>query len=328
MRVLPAIVPRLAPELYDPTLGLIGDSQVMESLRTVIRKVAASNRPVLVTGPTGSGKELAVSAIHKLGAHADEPLIDVNCSALPDNLMESQLFGHERGAFTGADRTHQGTLQAVGQGTLFLDEIAELPLDLQAKLLRVLETRRYQPVGSTRTLWFQGRIVCATHVDLAGQVEAGAFREDLYYRLNVLEIQVPSLDDRRSDIPALVEHFSATQGARLAFSEEAIATLMQAAWPGNVRQLRNAIDRLAVFAPPGMITRETIHSILSLRPKEGPGAALRRLAREILRIEAGDKLKLLEGTLVEEALLLAEGNKSAAARLLGVHRKVIERRVA
>ncbi len=328
MRVLHSIQALPAVTTEDPSLGLVGQSDALERLRLAIRKVAASDRPVLVTGPTGSGKELTVQAIHRLGAYPEEPLIDLNCSALPDNLMESQLFGHERGAFTGADRQQEGTLSTVGRGTLFLDEIAELPLDLQAKLLRVLETRRYRPVGSTRTITFQGRIVCATHVDLAARVEAGTFREDLYYRLNVLELQVPGLEERRDDIPALIEHFMEGQNACLSFSEEAIRVLMHAAWPGNVRQLRNAIDRLVVFAPPGVVTRETINATLSLRSKEGPTNALRRLAREVLQTDAGDKLKLLESTLVEEALSMAKGNKSAAARLLGVHRKVIERRLA
>jgi DNA-binding NtrC family response regulator len=312
----------------DLDLGLVGESKAMEALRANIRKVAASDRPVLVTGPTGAGKEVAVAAIHALSPAAGAPFLDVNSSALPSNLVESQLFGHERGAFTGADRAQEGALSIVGRGTLFLDEIAELPFELQAKLLRVLETRRFRPVGSAQSRAFEGRVICATHVDLPARVEAGTFREDLYYRLNVLEIRVPGLEERREDIPALIDHFAARQTTPLIFSDEARRTLAGAAWPGNVRQLKNAIDRLAVFAPPGIVTRETVTTILSLKPASGPCASLRRLAREILQIEGDDKLKMLEGTLVEEALLMARGNKSAAARLLGVHRKVVERRVA
>jgi DNA-binding NtrC family response regulator len=299
----------------------------MRKLRALVEKVALSDRPVLVTGPTGSGKELTVMSIHELGPTPAGPLVDLNCGAFPAALIESQLFGHERGAFTGAERKHDGFFTTVGSGTLFLDEIAELPLDLQAKLLRVLESRTFRPLGAAASQRFDGRVIAATHVDLTERVAEGRFREDLYYRLNVLELRVPSLEERREDIPALLAHFISTQSRPLSFADDAMDLLMHAPWPGNVRQLRNLVDRIAVFAPDGPVSAETVESLLLPRAQKGGDEPLRKLVREVLKSDAPDKFKLMEGTLVEEALLLAQGNKSAAARLLGVHRKVVERRL-
>jgi DNA-binding NtrC family response regulator len=298
----------------------------MQVLREMIARVAVCDRPVLVTGPTGSGKELAVSAIHALGPNPEAPLLDLNCSAFPAALIESQLFGHERGAFTGADARHDGFFEAVGKGTLFLDEVAELPLELQAKLLRVLETRAFRPVGATANRRFAGRVVAATHVDLEARVAAGRFREDLVYRLNVLEVRVPALEERREDIPALVAHFAASQARPLTFTEAAIEWLRDARWPGNVRQLRNLVDRVGVFAPDGPITPEIVGRFASRDHARPADMGLSNLVRDVLRRSEPDKLALVEGALVEEALRLSDGNKTAAARLLGVHRKVVERR--
>ncbi len=308
--------------------GLVGSSPVMERLRERLARVATSDRPVLVTGPSGSGKEVVVRALHALGAAPEEPLFDVNCGALPEALVEALLFGHERGAFTGADRKSSGYLSAVGRGTLFLDEVAELPLPLQAKLLRVLETRRYRAVGGTTEARFDGRVVAATHADLGQRVKSGRFREDLFHRLNVLVIDCPSLDERRSDIPALVAHFARDQPREIRFSEGAMRKLAGANWPGNLRQLRNLIDRLAVFCDEDPITENAVARELGASPAEG-AASLRDLAlRAIESGGSGDRLEAMERALVEEALRLAQGNKSEAARLLGVHRKRIERRVA
>ncbi|NVJ25526.1 MULTISPECIES: sigma-54-dependent transcriptional regulator [Myxococcus] len=309
--------------------GVVGTSEAMKRLLSVVRRVALSDRPALVTGPTGSGKELVARALHTLGPRPDAPWLDVNCGAIPEFLMESQLFGHERGAFTGAERRQEGLLSAVGPGTLFLDEIAELPLSLQAKLLRVLETGAYRRVGSTEDLVFQGRVVAATHADLEERVKQRGFREDLYYRLAVLEVQVPALDERREDIPALLAHFVTRQRRRLQFSEEAVAVLTRASWPGNVRQLRTLVDRLTVFAEEDHVTPETLAQLPGRErrgiPTEDP---VKQLARSILRLpEIGDRLLHVEQALIAEAMTLAEGNKSAAARLLGVHRKAIERRL-
>ncbi len=305
---------------------LIGSSRHMQVLSQRIERVALSDRPVLVTGPTGSGKELVVRAIHALGRNPQDPVIDLNCGALPAALIESQLFGHEKGAFTGADKKHDGFFTTVGTGTLFLDEIGELPLELQAKLLRVLESRTFRPVGGNHNLEFRGRVVAATHVDLPKRVQAGEFREDLYYRLNVLELAVPSLAKRAEDIPELVSHFSEALERPLTFTEDAISLLQNSEWPGNVRQLRNTIDRISVFAPAGPVNAEVMKEIINLEDSKDPTDSIKLLARRVLNREGDDKLKLMEGALVEEALELAEGNKSAAARILGVHRKVVERR--
>nr|BDT38648.1 sigma-54 dependent transcriptional regulator [Myxococcus sp. MH1] len=310
--------------------GMVGASAAMTRLLSVVRRVALSDRPALVTGRTGAGKELVARALHTLGPRPAEPWLDVNCGAIPESLMESQLFGHERGAFTGADRRQDGLLTAVGTGTLFLDEIAELPLSLQAKLLRVLETGVFRRVGpAAEELRFQGRVVAATHADLEERVQQRAFREDLYYRLAVLEVQVPSLEERREDIPALLAHFVGRQSRQLRFTPEAMDVLVRASWPGNVRQLRTLVDRLTVFAEDDLVTPEALSQLPGRERRDvATEDPVKQLARAILRLpEQGDRLAHVEQALITEAMLLAEGNKSGAARLLGVHRKAIERRL-
>jgi DNA-binding NtrC family response regulator len=239
-------------------LGLVGTSRVMDHLRETIRRVSRSDRPVLVVGPTGSGKELVVRAIHAQGDRARDPLVDVNCGAIPEPLMESFLFGHERGAFTGATRRQEGSLTLVRQGTLFLDEIAELPLALQTKLLRVFETRRFTAVGSAVVKDFAGRLVAATHASLEQRVATHRFREDLFYRLNVLTVRVPGLDERIDDIPLLAEHFCRQQARPLHLASGAIDLLCAVPWRGNVRQLRNLIDRVAVFCEAEVVSPELL----------------------------------------------------------------------
>jgi DNA-binding NtrC family response regulator len=305
---------------------LVGSSASMERLRGDLRLVALSDRPVLVTGPTGAGKEAVVRALHALGASPEALFLDVNCAAIPEALMESQLFGHEKGSFTGADRRTNGYLAAVGRGTLFLDEVAELTLPLQAKLLRVLETRVFRPLGSTVERSFHGRVVAATHRDLIERVQQGAFREDLYYRLNVIELHVPPLHDRPEDIPLLVAHFLRSQPRRLHFTAAAQEAMMRMRWPGNVRQLRNLIDRLLVFAEHDTITLDELERVSGTKLASAE-ETLRRVAREVLQLPITARLSAMQSVLVEEALIATDRNKSAAARLLGVHRKVIERRV-
>jgi DNA-binding NtrC family response regulator len=305
--------------------SIVGTSIPIEALRERIRRVATSDRPVLVRGPSGSGKELVVREIHALGPTPDAPLYDVNCAALPETLVESYLFGHERGAFTGADRRMPGALGAVGNGTLFLDEIAELSAPMQAKLLRVLETKRYRSVGSTREQLFEGRIVAATHADLEGRVKLGRFREDLFHRLDVLVVRVPPLEARREDIPPLVAHFAKDAPRELRFTESALALLTSAEWPGHVRQLRNVVDRIAVLHEDDPVTEATVIAELGVGQ---PHPELPLLARAVITHGTSDRLELMERVLVEEALRMARGNHSEAARLLGVHRKRIARRVA
>lgn len=308
---------------------LRGSSAAMQRLCGLIRRVATSERPVLVNGPTGSGKELVVREIHRLSTRRAAPFLDLNCAAIPDSLMEAQLFGHERGAFTGAERRREGYLAAVGEGTLFLDELAELSLSLQARLLRVLETRTYRRLGSMALEEFRGRIVAATHADLEERVQQGRFREDLLYRLNVLVVKVPSLEERRDDIAELAQHFASSQPRPIRLSEEALRVLSRASWPGNVRQLRNAIDKVAVLADEPEVTARTLRELLDLcAPPSTSVTPLDELAASILRLEVEDKLTAIRNALVLEALRQAHGNKAQAARLLGVHRKVVERRLS
>jgi DNA-binding NtrC family response regulator len=316
------------PDAEPVTGRLVGVSAAMVQLRETIRRAAVSDRPALVTGPTGSGKELVVEALHTLGAHPDHPLLDLNCGAIPEALMESQLFGHAKGAFTGADRDQQGYLTLVKQGTLFLDEVAELPAMLQSKLLRVLETGVFRPVGSSTQNRFEGRVVAATHADLAERVSAGRFREDLFYRLNVLVVRVPPLAERREDIPALVAHFCRGQKRPLRFTEQALALLAGATWPGHVRQLRNLIDRVAAFADDDQVTPEALGPFMSESPASNTNAdVLQSAAQRILRLPIENKIDAIEEALVTEAVRLSDGNKSGAARLLGMHRKAVSRRL-
>jgi DNA-binding NtrC family response regulator len=306
---------------------MVGASAAMRALHQRILRVGRSSRPVLVVGPTGCGKEVCAAAIHRAGASPRAPLVDVNCGALPGGLAESQLFGHERGSFTGADRYQPGFFEAVGDGTLFFDEIGELPLGQQVTLLRVLETGRFRPLGAHADLPFRGRVVAATHRDLSALVIKGAFREDLFFRLNVLVLAVPALVERREDIPALLAHFAGCQPVPVRFTSEAVEALVRAPWPGNVRQLRNVVDRLAVFAEGELVTLDLLRATGALDPVASQAEPLERLARSILALSFPDKLGAIERALVSEALQRADGNKSAAARLLGIDRKAFERRL-
>jgi DNA-binding NtrC family response regulator len=311
-----------------PLTGLVGTSQVMDRLRETLRRVALSDRPALIVGPTGAGKEVVARTLHALGPNPDAPLLEVNCGAFAENLIESELFGHEKGAFTGADQKKPGYFSSVGKGTLFLDEIAELPMSLQTRLLRVLESGRYRPVGANaQEQRFEGRVVAATHADLLERVREKRFREDLYFRLNVLMVKVPALDEHREDIPALLAHFLKQQRRPLTFTPAAVELLMQQSWSGNVRQLRSLIDRIAVMSDSDTVTPEVIGQMTDTAVVSAHDQ-LRALARTALVLPiAGDRLDALGSALIDEAMTMCAGNKSAAARVLGVHRKVVERRL-
>ncbi|MCK6550983.1 sigma-54 dependent transcriptional regulator [Myxococcota bacterium] len=310
---------------------LMGSSERMAKLRADVARVAASDCPVLVTGPTGSGKELVVRAIHA-ASRPGEPLREVDCGAIPGSLMESELFGHQKGAFTGANEDKAGLFRAVGRGTLFLDEIAELELPLQAKLLRVLECRRFRAVGALDDQPLAGRIVAATHANLEARVAERLFRQDLLYRLKVLVVHVPALDEHREDIPELVAHFLAQQPRKLTLTREAMALLVSRRWPGNVRELRSVVHRLVVYADGAEVGPELVHLALDESPPcpcAPPNVPLTddELVDRLLEMPGADKLDLVERLLIERAMVRAGGNQSAAARLLGVHRKVVERRI-
>jgi DNA-binding NtrC family response regulator len=318
----------------DPTLGLVGTSVAMQNLRALIHRVATANSqepvPILILGPTGSGKELVAQAIHRLGPHPSDPFFDLNCGAIAETLIDDQLFGHVRGAFTDATRDQDGYFALARRGTLFLDEVAELSPALQAKLLRVLETRRFRPVGPTaREQSFQGRIVAATHVDLKERIRQGRFREDLFHRFNVLFIRVPPLSEHLEDIPALVQHFASKHRKPLHFTQQAIELLCRRSWPGNVRELRNAVDRLAILADSERIDAETIERYLPLDLEgtsgEGLSRILKQVAQKLLALPIKDKIDTITRALVLEAVEQAEGNNTKAGKLLGCHRRTVER---
>ena len=237
------------------------------------RRVAAADSTVLIVGETGTGKELLARAIHDASARAKAPFVSINCSALPEHLLESELFGHEKGAFTGALTKHVGLFQAADGGTLFLDEIGDMPLPLQAKLLRVLQDFQVRPVGSTQSVAIDVRVISATHRQLQRQVDAGEFREDLYYRLNVVPLRLPALRERREDIPLLVEHFLAglsdeDAAGRKRFAPAAMDYLVAARLPGNVRQLKNVVEQCVVFNPSGIIPLGLVSEALGGQPDE------------------------------------------------------------
>src|SRR3954469_13088895 len=234
--------------------GLVGRSRVMRELFQLLETVAATSSTVLITGETGTGKELAARAIHHNSPRRANRFVAINCSAIPETLLEAELFGHARGAFTGAVGTRQGRLEQAHKGTLFLDEVATMSPALQAKLLRVLQEREFERVGDAHTIKIDVRVIAATHSDLTRMVAEGTFREDLFYRLNVIPVGLPALRDRRDDIPLLVQHFLEKLGAEqipprhMTMSQEALRRLMSYAWPGNVRQLENVVERALAFS--------------------------------------------------------------------------------
>jgi Nif-specific regulatory protein len=295
---------------------LIGDSKPMQELKSKITRIARATGCVLVRGESGVGKELVARAVHRASARSDRPMLSVNCAAIPRDLMESQLFGHKKGSFTGADADHAGLFQQAHTGTLFLDEVGEMTLDGQAKLLRILEGHPFLPVGATKEVTADVRVIAATNRDLRDFVREGKFREDLYYRLSVFELYIPPLRDRGSDIELLVnhflDHFKRQQGRpSLAFSPDAKDKLLGYAWPGNVRQLRNVIDSAVVMSEGSIILPDD----LGLRDATSADQL------ESLRLD------FWERKLIVEALKRTDGNVPEAARLLGVGRATIYRKI-
>ncbi|HZZ11566.1 MAG TPA: sigma-54 dependent transcriptional regulator [Paraburkholderia sp.] len=320
---IPAVVPFAADKVDSG--ALVGAAPAFRQLVRMIDRVAPTDHPLLIIGPTGSGKELVARRVHAHSQRQDQPFVDVNCGAIPENLVEAELFGHVKGAFTGAADHRLGLFQQVGKGTLLLDEIGELPLALQPKLLRVLETRTFRPIGSSTSLHFEGRVVAATHRDLRERAREGSFREDLFYRLAVFVLAVPGLEQRVEDIPALVTHFASQHRRRLEFSPAAIRRLGQHAWPGHIRQLRNLISQLSVLAENTLIDVDALEPFLA-NETFGP-VSRASLADMLLQLDGRDKLAAAEDLLIERALERTGRNKSAAAALLGVGRKTIERRL-
>jgi DNA-binding NtrC family response regulator len=292
--------------------ALVGDSTPMRTVKTLIRKVGPTRSNVLIVGESGTGKELVARALHATGADPDAPFLAVNCAAIPNDLLENQLFGYVRGAFTGADRDRTGLFAAAGQGTVFLDEIGELPLVTQAKLLRAIETKEVLPVGATRSIAIGARVLAATNKDLAAEVDGGRFRADLYYRLNVVSIGLPPLRDRREDIPDLVAVLIARHAGRMGrpaagVDGAVIRGLSAAAWRGNVRELDNALERAMILADAPVLTPADFPAELMGEPADTGDADDLRTA-----------LDRFERAHVRRVLDLCGGDKREAARRLGL----------
>lgn len=309
---------------------LLFASQVMDSLMKQIRRVAPADVAVLISGESGTGKELIARALHDLSPRWDKPLVTVDCGAIPADLMESELFGHARGAFTGAHAAFAGRIRAAAAGSLFLDEIGELPLPLQPKLLRVLETKTVQPLGESRSVPVDFRLICATNRDLTAAVEAGRFREDLYYRLEVVHLMVPPLRERPEDIPVLWEHFTRLHGAEnVRSSPELMDLLARRPWPGNVRELKNLSQRLLVLRRGDLLSANDLTRVTAwpVGRQTGPvdtegGAAGAEIPLGPLP-DAGLSLPELEKEVIRRVLVRCEGNKSRAAAYLGIPRHVL-----
>ena len=302
----------------DPNEIIIGNSQPMQEVYKTVGRVARSDATVLITGETGTGKELVATVLHRSSSYRAGQLVKVNCAALPETLLESELFGHEKGAFTGAVNQRKGRFEMANKGTIFLDEVGEMTLSTQKKLLRVLQEREFDRVGGSVPVKVDTRVISATNKVLPQEVESGRFREDLYYRLNVISIYLPALRDRLDDVPLLVEHFLSKHRASAGsgpsrISQDAMRTLMEYDWPGNVRQLENAIERAAVLSQGGVITED--HIDLS-------GADSRRFVDVAQQIRKGTTLRDLLGDVerqaLSEALTQTDGDRVAAASLLGL----------
>jgi two-component system response regulator GlrR len=300
---------------------IVTRSTLVEDLLAKAQRVAAGDASVLIQGDSGSGKELLARAIHRASPRANHPFIAINCGAIPETLLESELFGHTKGSFTGAIADQPGLFVAANKGTLFLDEIGDMPLALQVKLLRVIETREVRPIGATRSMPFDVRIISATHRDLAQEKENGTFREDLYYRLNVVNLKLPALDERPEDISLLAEHFLGKLAPRYgreksAFSPEALELLVKAKWPGNVRQLYNVVEQSIALCPTEIIPRTFVEQAIQVEMHEMTSFedARKRFERDYLtRI-----LKLTKGS-VTQAAKLARRNRTEFYKLLQRH---------
>jgi sigma-54 specific flagellar transcriptional regulator A len=339
---------------------IVGAAPAMAALRTIVRQVAPSEASVLLTGPSGSGKEVFARAIHAQSKRAGKPFVAVNCGAIPRDLLESVLFGHEKGSFTGAHAQHKGRFEEADGGTLFLDEIGDMPAEMQVKLLRVLEERAVQRVGGRGQIAVDVRIVAATHRDIDAAIDSGAFREDLFYRLAVFPVEIPGLAERLGDIPLLVNHFLSQQPGRrqaVAFSAEAYARMAEHGWPGNVRELRNFVDRANVMFAGRTIGADEAGALLVRRGRVGAietralwaateveavdAAAGEPVDEEVVpirtrspsapppQVNAGapvalkERLAEIERRYIEQALTVSGGVIADAARMLSLQRTTL-----
>jgi len=300
---------------------IITRNQAMKEVMQQAKMVAATDARVLITGESGTGKELLAQAIHKASDRRNKPFVAINCSAMAENLLESELFGHEKGAFTGATRSHEGLFQAAEGGTLMLDEIGDMPMRLQVKLLRVLQESQIRPVGSTEAKQIDVRVISATHRDLQALMGQGGFREDLYYRLNVVNIRLPTLDERREDIPLLVAHFlqqisRESDQERKVYAPEAVEMLVTAEWPGNVRQLYNVVRQNVALSRSPVISGELVQQ--SLGEHAGKLASFSDARDEFTRNYLSQILQITMGN-VSQAARLAKRNRTDFYKLLARH---------
>lgn len=306
--------------------NIVGRSEAMKEIFGTIVRIAPSRATVLLCGESGTGKDLIARAIHYHSPRRDKPFVKINCTAIPENLMESELFGYEKGAFTGAQQAKPGKFEQADGGTVMLDEIGDVPPAIQVKLLRILQEREFERLGSNKTRQIDVRVLAATNVDLRQALEQGRFREDLYYRLNVLPVNVPALRERKEDIPFLARHFvegfaRESQRAGVRLSEEALEKLMGYHWPGNVRELENVIERSVLLCATDTLTAADIK--LDLAPRSRTAAA----GGEAMFVPEGMTLDEYEQAIIREAMRRAQGNKSQAARLLGLTRNALRYRL-
>ena len=317
-----------APGPEDVFCGMVGRSKQMKQVFERIKKVAASDSTVFVSGPSGTGKELVANALHNLSARKSHNMVSVNCGAIPSELLESELFGHEKGAFTGAISARKGRFELAHRGSIFLDEIGDMPLLLQVKILRVLQNRVIERVGSTETTEIDVRIITATHRNLEDAVAEGNFREDLYYRLNVIPIKIPALKERREDIPLLISYFlskfvSADLRNNIEFEDEALDLLISYDWPGNVRELENLIERLVILKGGSLIKVADLPAkFIKVVPQDV------ETYKELITLpDSGVDLKQLlsdiEDSLINQALDVTGGNKNQASKLLSMNRTTL-----
>lgn len=320
METLPQRPAKAPRESSSPGTAIVGHSPKMLEVYRAIARVAPSMASVLITGASGTGKELVARAIHEHSRRAGKPFTPINCGSFPETILESELFGHEKGAFTGADSSRAGLFEATNGGTLFLDEISETSLSFQVKLLRVLQEQQVRRLGSNNFTPVDVRIVAATNKTLSSLIQSGQFREDLYYRISVVTIELPSLEERLEDVPLLVEHFLARFNQRnqrqVTISEDAVRLLTSLRWPGNVRELENLIERLAIFTATGQITAEEVEQEHTQRIRAATGS-------ENSSSTLGGKLQEIERQEILRVLHEAKGNKSLAARMLGIERKTL-----
>jgi transcriptional regulator with GAF, ATPase, and Fis domain len=322
--------PRYA-SLAERFCGIVSNCPEMRKIFSVIEKVAKTRSTVLVLGESGTGKELIARALHTMSGRSGK-LVPVNCGAIPEDILESELFGHEKGSFTGAVSSRMGRFQLADNGTIFLDEIGEMSPKLQVKLLRVLQEKKVDPVGSTRSIDVDVRVVAATNKDLAEEVRAGRFREDLYYRLQVVPVQLPSLRDRDGDIALLAQHFLARHAEELgrdglAFAPSTMTAMCAYNWPGNVRELENLVERLAILNDSDEIQLEELPEYLRDGRPVSTNVVFSDMTLPAVGVDFNALVAEYENKLISLALSQTDGNKKAAAKLLGLNRTTLVEKI-